>query len=85
MEPVERVLANSHQGRIFVADQRVAASTPKKKRKRAAEPAQEAEYWAVKRIVDEKRKDGKRYYLIDWEDHPSTGKSYENSWVGVIY
>jgi len=84
MEPVERVHESSHKGRFFVADQRRASPSPKKKRKRTEEPAQVAEFWAVKRIVEEKRKDGKQYYLIDWEDHPRTGERYKNSWVSIL-
>jgi len=81
IERIERVVASSHQGRSFVAGQPLSSSVPKKKRKRTEEPADNNEFWAVKRIVEQKKKNGKIYYLIDWEDHPRTGEVFKNSWV----
>ena len=84
MEPVERAFESSHPGRFLIAEQRLPSPKPKKKRKRTEKPAEEAEFWAIKRIVEEKKKDGKRYYLIDWEDHPHTGETFKNSWVSFL-
>lgn len=54
-------------------------SSPKKKQKKkeGADP----DWYEIKGILNE-RKSGKiTEYLIDWEDHPRTGQTYEPTWV----
>lgn len=51
----------------------------------AAPPAdddeEESGWYVIKDIIDERRVRGKVEYLIDWEDNPDTGKSYDPTWV----
>lgn len=57
-------------------------SSRKKPQKKKAE-ADSEEYFALRDgIVNEKTVKGKLFYLVDWEDHPVTGESYAQSWVG---
>lgn len=36
--------------------------------------------WKIRGILDEKKAKGRVFYLVDWEDHPTTGEKYEASW-----
>ncbi|KAK7220418.1 hypothetical protein V2G26_008421 [Clonostachys chloroleuca] len=51
----------------------------------AAPPAdddeEESGWYVIKDIIDERRVRGKVEYLIDWEDNPDTGKSYDPTWA----
>lgn len=51
-----------------------------KKRKRRKQTSS-AEYYSVKKILEEKTEHGEISYLIDWDDHPETGESYTPTWV----
>lgn len=51
---------------------------PKKSKSR---PPQEPEWYAIKRILDQKLVNGRLTYLVDWEDNHNTGEAYPPSWV----
>ena len=73
-----------------MSDERLQPGPPKKQprssRKRTkssnSPSATSTTFYSVRGIISEKFKDGKKQYLIDWEDDPITGESYENTWVG---
>jgi hypothetical protein len=53
-----------------------------KKRKRSAPQPSQEEY-ILRSILQEEVREGKLYYLIDWEGiDPKTGKDFEHTWVG---
>ncbi len=39
------------------------------------------DWFAIKDIIDERVERRRRYYLVDWANHPETGESYAPSWV----
>jgi hypothetical protein len=56
-------------------------STPVISAPPADEEEEESGWYVIKDIIDERRVRGKVEYLIDWEDNPDTGKSYDPTWV----
>lgn len=46
-------------------------------------PSEDEEWYAIKQILDERRKRGRLEYLVDWEGTDrNTGRPYPQSWVG---
>jgi hypothetical protein len=40
-------------------------------------------YWDVDDVLDERKKNGKFEYLLQWRDiNPKTGRAYSPTWVG---
>lgn len=56
-------------------------SPPPAATKRRKHDTPQADFFAIKDIIDEKFIGGKRHYKIDWEDNSSTGASFEPTWV----
>ncbi|KAF4632195.1 hypothetical protein G7Y89_g5928 [Cudoniella acicularis] len=57
-------------------------STPRKRKQlRTSTPKPKEKEYPIKDIREEERRsDGKTWYLIDWEDDSTTGESYPESW-----
>lgn len=51
------------------------------RRRTLRDEARHDSVFAIKDIVDEKVVNGTRFYKIDWADHPTTGESFEPTWV----
>ncbi|OTA87285.1 hypothetical protein M434DRAFT_139909 [Hypoxylon sp. CO27-5] len=49
-----------------------------------ADDAKEDGWYAIKDIIDEKLRRGKRYYLVDWEGTDKNGHPHKPSWVGYL-
>ncbi|CAG9999711.1 unnamed protein product [Clonostachys byssicola] len=56
-------------------------STPVISAPPADDNEEESGWYVIKDIIDERRVRGKVEYLIDWEDNPKTGKSYDPTWA----
>ncbi len=54
------------------------STTKQRRRQEVDEPEQ---YFAAKSILDEKLEGGKLRFLVDWEDNPTTGETYDPTWV----
>lgn len=39
------------------------------------------DWYSIKRILDERKVGKHTEYLVDWENHPTTGEQYSPSWV----
>lgn len=62
-----------------------AASAPvKRRRPRQENETRQDDVFAIKDIVDEKLIKGKRFFKIDWADNPTTGESFESTWVRTL-
>jgi hypothetical protein len=38
---------------------------------------------SIKDILDERRRNGRLEYLVEWENDPDTGESFPTEWVGI--
>ena len=56
-------------------------SSRKKRRRRRESPS--AEYYSIRRVLEEKTERGEIKVLIDWEDNLETGESYTPTWVWI--
>lgn len=56
------------------------SSVPGERRRLRHEHSRDTVF-AIKDIIDEKFVDGKRWFKIDWADDPTTGQSFEPTWV----
>lgn len=57
---------------------------PPARKRKLRDEARHDSVFAIKDIVGEKVVDGKRFYKIDWADHPTTGESFEPTWVRCL-
>lgn len=44
-------------------------------------PKVDETWYTIRTIIDERERNGKLEYLIDWDDNPQTGEVYPNEWV----
>ena len=49
-----------------------------------ATPPEEETWYQIRKIIDERIKNKRTEYLVDWEDNIDTGESYDPSWVGIL-
>ncbi|VUC36868.1 unnamed protein product [Clonostachys rosea] len=56
-------------------------STPVLPAPPADDDEEESGWYVIKDIIDERRVRGKVEYLVDWENNPDTGKSYDPTWA----
>jgi hypothetical protein len=68
--------------------ERVSSKNAKKKRQSTTKPRQgrqeldePEQYFPAKSILNEKLKAGKLRFLVNWEDNPTTGETYNPTWV----
>lgn len=54
--------------------------SPKKKKQQSGD-----DVWCeIKGILGEREVNGQVQYLVDWEDHSTTGEAYPQEWVGAL-
>lgn len=58
------------------------ANKANKEDKKDEKDKQDDDSWyAIKDIVDERTRNRRLFYLVDWADHPETGESYSPTWI----
>lgn len=57
------------------------AGWSKKRKSRSA--ADEAPWYTIKNILQERTVNGKLEYLVDWDNNPRTGEVYPHEWVSL--
>ena len=62
-----------------------ASKNPARKGKKPAAQTNEARWYTIRRILDEKRIAKRIQYLVDWDDDADTGEQYEPTWAWVSF
>jgi hypothetical protein len=61
------------------------SSQKKRRPRREATPAREYKEYPARKILDQKKENGRIKYLIDWEDDKVTKENFEPTWVRYVF